>query len=122
MSQQRFDRRLGQTTALTLGAIASMIGTILIGEAQAAGDPIAGKKKSAVCQICHGIDGQSKLPEAPNLSGQVELYLVNALTAYKTGARKNDMMSLIVPNLSDEDLLDLAAYYANIEITVTPPK
>lgn len=90
---------------------------VAIAPAQA-GDVKAGRQKALQCQTCHGLDGRSKLPEAPNLSGQVEPYLVKALQEYKTGARKNEMMSVVAPNLSDADIADLAAYYAAIEIEV----
>jgi cytochrome c553 len=70
----------------------------------------------------HGLDGLSKLPEAPHLAGQPEQYLVKSLNEYRSGARKNDMMSLVAPALSDQDVADLAAYYAAIEISATPPK
>ena len=88
----------------------------------AAGDPAAGRQKALQCQACHGLDGLSKLPEAPNLAGQVEPYLVKSLTDYRDGGRKNEMMSVVAPNLTDDDIADLAAYYASIEVTVaTPP-
>jgi cytochrome c553 len=90
--------------------------------APAAGDRTAGRKKATQCQACHGLDGLSKIPEGPNLAGQDENYLVKALRDYKTGARKNDMMSIVAPGLSDQDMADLAAYYAGIEVTVMPPK
>ncbi|PSC04008.1 cytochrome C [Alsobacter soli] len=86
-----------------------------------AADPKAGRQKALQCQTCHGLDGRSKLPEAPNLAGQVETYLAKALKDYKTGARKNDMMSVVAPNLSDADIADLAAYYASIEVEVKRP-
>lgn len=88
----------------------------------AAGSAEAGKKKAAQCQTCHGMDGMSKLPEAPNLAGQNPLYLVRALGDYKSGARKNEMMSVIIGQLSPEDINDLAAYYSSIKITVEAPK
>jgi cytochrome c553 len=88
----------------------------------AAGDAKAGRQKALQCQTCHGLDGLSKLPEAPNLSGQVEQYLVKALTDYKSGARKNEMMSLITEPLTERDIIDLAGYYSSIEITVQKPK
>jgi cytochrome c553 len=88
----------------------------------AAGDLKAGRKKALECQTCHGLDGVSKLPEAPNLSGQVETYLVKALNDYRSGARTNEMMSLVAPTLSDGDVADLAAWYASIEITVQTPR
>jgi cytochrome c553 len=67
------------------------------------------------------MDGIAKIPEAANLAGQSTNYLVSALDAYKTGARKNDMMSVIAPTLSDADIADLAAYYSAIEITAKVP-
>jgi cytochrome c553 len=90
--------------------------------AQAA-DLKAGRQKALVCQTCHGLDGKSKLPEAPNLAGQTEVYLAKALKDFRSGERKNDMMSLVAPTLKDADIEDLAAYYAAIPVTVgTPPK
>ncbi len=63
----------------------------------------------------------AKIPEASNLAGQTDVYLVSALHAYKSGERKNDMMSMIAPMLSDQDIDNLAAYYSSIEITVKVP-
>ena len=89
----------------------------------AAADVKAGRQKALQCQTCHGLDGQAKLPDAPNLAGQNEIYLVKALKDYRGGARQNEMMSLVSRTLKDEDIADLAAYYAAIPVTVgTPPK
>ena len=90
--------------------------------ANAAGNVEAGKKKAAQCQACHGMDGMSKLPEAPNLAGQNVIYLNRALGDYKSGARKNEMMSVIIGQLTPEDIADLSAYYSSIKITVEAPK
>ncbi|MDE2578060.1 MAG: cytochrome c [Hyphomicrobiales bacterium] len=79
-----------------------------------AGDIAAGKLKARACQTCHGMDGLSKIPEAPNLAGQVESYLAKALDEFRKGVRKNDMMSLVAPGLSDADVANLAAYYASL--------
>jgi cytochrome c553 len=86
-----------------------------------AGDAKAGRQKALQCQTCHGLDGLAKLPEAPNLAGQSEAYLVKAMKDFRGGARKNDMMSLVIANLKDADIADLAAYYAAIPVTVGPP-
>jgi cytochrome c553 len=88
--------------------------------AHAAGDPAAGKRKAMQCQTCHGLDGLSKLPEAPNLAGQPVVYLVKSLDEFRKGIRKNDMMSIVVQQLSDQDVADLAAFYGSIEISVKP--
>jgi cytochrome c553 len=86
-----------------------------IAPVQAAGDPAAGRKAAVQCQACHGLDGKAKIPEAPNLAGQTEPYLAKTLGDYKTGARQNEMMALVAPKLSDQDIADLAAYYASLE-------
>jgi cytochrome c553 len=87
-----------------------------------AGDVAAGKRKAMMCQVCHGLDGQSRNPDAPHLSGQIENYLVRSLKAYRDGERKNEQMSVVASALSDEDIADLAAYYASIKIAITPPQ
>jgi cytochrome c553 len=83
-----------------------------------AGDVKAGRAKALMCQACHGIDGLSKVPDAPNIAAQTEPYIVAQLQAYKAGARKNDAMSVVAPSLSDKDIEDLAAYFSAIEIKV----
>ena len=83
-----------------------------------AGDLQAGRAKALMCQACHGLDGLSKVPDAPNIAGQTEPYLVAQLQAYKSGGRKNEAMSLVAPSLSDKDIEDLAAYFSAIEIAV----
>jgi len=81
----------------------------------------AGRQKALACQACHGMDGKAKIPEAPNLAGQSDIYLVKALKDYRSGARKDAMMSLVAPALKDQDIDDLAAYYSAIEVSVGPP-
>ena len=81
-----------------------------------AGDAKAGRAKALACQACHGLDGVSKVPDAPNLAGQVEGYLVTQLRAFKSGARKSEAMSVVATTLSDQDIDNLAAYYAGIEV------
>src|SRR3974390_2970370 len=83
-----------------------------------AGDVKAGRAKAMMCQACHGTDGLSKTPDAPNIAGQTEPYLVTQMQAFKSGTRKNDAMSVVAPSLSDKDIEDLAAYFAAIEISI----
>ncbi len=85
----------------------------LSGHSLAAGDPVAGKEKSATCVACHGVDGNSTDPQYPRLAGQYENYLEHALAAYQSGARKNPIMSAFASALSEQDRKDLAAYFAN---------
>jgi len=71
------------------------------------------KATAAKCAACHGADGNSTNPSWPNLIGQSKTYLVNSLKAYKSEARKNGMMSGVAKGLSDADMENAAAYYAN---------
>jgi cytochrome c553 len=109
---------LGNATRLL--AYTFTFGFLVAGGASvsAAGDVKAGATKAMMCQACHGLDGLSKTPDAPNIAGQTEPYLLTQLQAYKTGARKNDAMSVVIPPLSDTDIEDLAAYFSAIEISV----
>lgn len=78
-----------------------------------ANDVLAGQEKSATCAACHGIDGNSSNPEIPILAGQNAEYIVNQLSAFKSGGRQNDTMQAIVINLAQSDMANLAAYYAS---------
>jgi cytochrome c553 len=102
--------------------VAFSVALICAAPAYAAGDIKAGRQKALACQTCHGIDGLSKIPEAPNIAGSPEQYLARQLNAFRKGERKNEMMSVVAQQLSDKDVDDLAAYYAAIEVTVTLPK
>ena len=82
-----------------------------------AGNSAAGKAKAALCAACHGLDGRSQMPEAPNLAGQVEGYLAAQLHAFKSGERHNEQMAIIVKALSPQDIDDLAAYYASLSLS-----
>ena len=78
----------------------------------AGGDAAAGKQKSVSCAACHGADGNSVNPEWPKLAGQSEQYLLKQLKDFKHQRRVNPLMSGPVAVLSDQDMADLAAYFA----------
>lgn len=89
--------------ALPVGAMAATIG-----------DPAKGQIIAArACAACHGNDGVSPLPVNPNLAGQHPEYLFKQLRNFKSGERSNAIMMGVVATLSDEDMRDLAAYYAS---------
>ena len=91
-------------------------------EAEAA-DAAAGRAKAATsCIVCHGPDGISKVPDAPHLAGQPELYLVAQLKAYRKKKRTNEIMNVIAKTLSDTDIANLAAWFASIEVRAQVPK
>lgn len=99
-------------------AIAAIAGAALLSlDAQAAGDPAAGEGKIAACAACHGTDGQGTSPIYPNLAGQSAAYLESALKAYRAGERGGGMSAVMTPQaqaLSDQDIADIAAYYASL--------
>ncbi|MBM6578777.1 cytochrome c [Microvirga sp. BT689] len=105
---------------IALAGLGAWLATFMPIGAQA-GDARAGRQKIATCQACHGLDGLSKNPESPNLAGQLESYLVRSLAAYKSGERRNESMNIVAKDLSDEDIADVAAYYASIQVDVLPP-
>lgn len=86
-----------------------------------AGDVAVGRQKAIHCQACHGMDVLSKLPTAPHLAGQSETHLIKTLKDYRSGARKNEIMSIVASSLTDTDINDLSAYYHSIKVT-KPPK
>lgn len=104
-------------------------GIALAGQAVAAqGDAVAGKQKTSMCAGCHGIPGyKTAFPNVysvPKLGGQHPAYIVKALQAYRSGERNgrhHATMRAIAADLSDQDMADLAAYYA-AEATRTAAK
>lgn len=100
--------------------VAACLGTAML-SAHAAGDAAAGKNKVFQCQGCHGIPGwKTAFPEVyqvPKLGGQNGNYIVAALKAYKAGDRDFATMRAIAATLSDQDMQDIAAYYAGAQKT-----
>jgi cytochrome c553 len=82
---------------------------------QARGDAAAGQEKARVCEDCHGSTGQSVDPIYPNLAGQYESYIMQALTDYRSGRRTNAIMAGFALNLSNQDIADLAAWFSKQE-------
>lgn len=90
--------------------------TMISTQALAKGEEIeAGKALAATCVACHGEDGvNGTLPTYPIIAGQYKDYLVKALKEYRDGARKNIIMGSMAAALSDDDIKNLAAYYASL--------
>jgi cytochrome c553 len=96
-------------------AMLSLAVMFAAGAAQAAGDAAAGKTKAATCAACHGADGNSANPEWPKLAGQHQDYLLKQLKEFKSGERQNALMAGQVAALNEQDMADLAAYFASLE-------
>jgi cytochrome c553 len=78
------------------------------------GDPVAGKDKSALCQGCHGEDGNSVAPTFPKLSGQWSDYIQKQVREFQNGARFNETMTDVAASVDNfKDLFDIAAYFAS---------
>lgn len=103
-------------TSTTMIALRGALATALVFASCGvfAADIEAGKAKSVVCQACHGPDGNGiGDPQYPNLAGQYADYIAKALHDYKSGKRKNAIMAGFATTLSDEDINNLAAYFAS---------
>lgn len=81
------------------------------------GNPTLGKIKAPSCPFCHGIDGIGVNADYPNLNHQNKEYLFNAMKAYQNDERKGglaEMMKQQLSKLNNQDLADIAAYYAGM--------
>lgn len=97
----------------------SLLVTIgITGMAHAAGDATAGKGKTAVCGACHGADGNSPAAMFPKLAGQNEAYLIKQINDIKSGTRPVVEMTGLLDAMTDQDIADIAAYYAKQAGTV----
>jgi cytochrome c553 len=107
--------------------LVASVTTLSVSAQEIPGNTKSGEKKIAMCIGCHGIVGyQASFPEihkVPKISGQGAKYITSALNAYKKGERKHPTMRGIADSLSDQDIADVAAYYAVSGVVegATPP-
>jgi len=95
-----------------LAAYFSAQGELASGNEKTGGQIGRGKEKAAICTACHGANGVSVMPNSPTLAGQHEDYLKQAMTQYRLGSRTDPVMAGQVSNLTEDDIEDLAAYFA----------
>jgi cytochrome c553 len=100
-------------------AIAAALLILLPVPQTASAQDIAVPQKAQVCLSCHGVGGNSALPNIPNIAQQPKQFLVSALYQFREGKRKNDMMTPVTAGLSNADLNELAAYFSSQKLT--PP-
>jgi len=105
-----FGDRTRMNKPLVFAAVFSLV--VGVSSASAGGDAGAGKTKSATCAGCHGMDGNSANPDWPNLAGQGAAYIEQQLQAFKAGERQNATMAPMAATLGEQDMADLAAFYA----------
>lgn len=84
------------------------------------GNAEAGQAKSATCQGCHGPDGNSFSPDWPNLAQQNTTYLAKQIHDFQSGARQDPTMSSMVTDLNEQDIRDIAAYFATQAVRAEP--
>jgi outer membrane protein OmpA-like peptidoglycan-associated protein len=110
-------KNMSAALALVLFAAASAIAgetASEINQRKGNGDPVLGKEKSALCQGCHGVDGNSLSPQFPKLAGQWADYIQKQVRNFQSQSRINVTMNEIAMNVRDfEDLYDIAAYFAS---------
>jgi len=91
-----------------------IVGALLAsGQAMAEGDVAAGETKASTCVGCHGANGEGMDPN-PAIGGMDPELFKSSIQAYKSGEKDDPMMAMFVQALSDEDIADLAAYYASL--------
>lgn len=95
--------------------VVSMSAVLIASPVAFAGDAAAGKAKAQSCVSCHGMNGKSTNPNNPNLAGQKKNYLIKAMKAYKSGDRKDPMMSSLMGSLSDADMENLAEFFSSVK-------
>ncbi len=99
---------------MTLAAMAAVASFGVVGPAHAAGDVQAGKVMAAACAACHGANGQG-VATYPPLAGKKADQLIQALKDFKSGKRDNAVMNGMASPLSDQDIENIAAYYASLK-------
>jgi len=99
-------------------AVVLLLGLASLDAEAQSGSADAGRTKSLTCSACHGADGNSVTPMWPSLAGQHERYIVRQLEAFREGQREDAGMRGFVSTLSEADMRDLAAYFA--EQTMVP--
>ncbi len=120
MRLMKMNGRQGYDLAILFAVLAVAV-LAVTNSANARGDPAAGREKAKVCRTCHGMDGVGKQPNVPNIGGESDFYLTKQLKAFRKGDRRDEQMAIIARDLSDQDIADLAAYFASIEFTVKVP-
>lgn len=115
-SSDRLEQKMKSTTSYAAALALCLAATGVAAQSAApAGDPNAGRAKTAMCQGCHEIPGwQTAFPstyKVPRIVGQHPAYIAHALQEYKSGNRAHPSMRAIAATLSEQDIADLAAYY-----------
>ncbi|WP_085300532.1 c-type cytochrome [Cognaticolwellia mytili] len=99
-------------------AVANVVSRKVMPVAAVTAEVIAGQTKAAVCAACHGTDGNSPVAIYPKLAGQSVGYIVKQLQEFKAGTRKDPVMAPMAAALSEQDMLEIASYFAAQKVVV----
>ena len=97
------------------------LGGLMLAGAAPAADLEAGRTVAGMCRTCHGTDGYARVPIAPHIGGEPASYLEAQLRAFRSGERVHEMMTVVAASLSDQQISDVAAWYAAHRATATLP-
>lgn len=109
-------RRNIRTTLVGCSMLGLMVTTLM------ARDLENGQKLARQCSVCHGKQGIASDPEVPNLAGQSAFYLEKSMKSFRSGERQERRMSLVIKDLTDEEILDLAEWFSTFVVTVERPE
>jgi len=100
-----------------------LVSAMVVAFPAAAADINAGKVKAdAACAVCHGAQGVATLPNAPNLAGQPQIYLAEQLKNYRSGKRTHEVMGVIAKPLTDQEIENMSAWYASLQMELQGSK
>lgn len=108
-----------RTTVRTPHRLMLAAAALAFGPAAWADDIDTGRTKAQNCAVCHGPLGIAKYPGAPNLAGQPAIYLAAQLRAFRVGSRRSPEMEVMAKPLTNEDIDQIAAWYASIQVEAT---
>jgi cytochrome c553 len=105
------------------GRFTALLGLAAVALPAAAQPQPAGQLKAQqICAVCHGPQGVSSAPDAPNLAGQPAMYLISQLRHYRSGERRHEVMNVVAKTLTDQDIEAVAAWYASFRIEAVAPR
>ena len=118
------NERRGRGVRLAAGAAIVVLAAIVMLAAPLvhAADAARGRAKAEACVACHGADGIAAMPAVPHLAGQPEDYLAEQLRQFRSGRRQSEVMAIIAKPLTDDDVADLAAWFASFRLEVKAPQ
>jgi cytochrome c553 len=102
---------------ILLAGLVGLVGGVGAQEPGQAKAPV----KTGLCVTCHGALGMGATPDTPHIAAQPQIYLVAQLKAFRSGARRHEVMNVIARPLTDDEITELAQWYSSVRIEVRAP-